>query len=612
MLDTRINGNLDIDNFSEYLNKGIHELFYEQVVMNPERVAISCLGKSLTYMEVHQITENLANHLVGKGAGVEKIVAVCVERSLDLVLILLSVLKSGSAYLFIEPNTPTDRISYIVNDISPVLLITAEEFPVIIPECNVDILQLSMDWKTSISGKQRSEIEINPDNLAYVSYTSGTTGVPKGVSIPHKGVVRLVKGWGKVNTDDVFLQVSSSAFDASTLEIWSPLCNGGRCAVYGPGQVSPDRLAETMVNEQVTTGWFTSGLFNVMVDNHLCAFSELKHVIAGGDVLSPTHVTKLLNAYPNIYFTNGYGPTENTTFTTTWTINQHHPEDKVPIGKPIKGSDVIILDDNLELVPDNVIGELYAFGEGLARCYVNKPAETAQKFLPNPFGRPGERMYKTGDLAIRREDGVIEFLGRKDQQVKIRGYRVEISEIEITLSAHPEVNNVVVEVQKDMIRGNILIAYIVVDRNTGDHVRLITELREYLKSKLPYFMIPWAIIPLDEIPLSNNGKINRKELPVNLRTPRGLKVEYVEPRNELELELARIWGDLLLKEPIGINDDFFDLGGHSLLAAELLLQIQNVLGIQIPARILYFNSTISELASEVKKTKLEVLANANE
>ncbi|RAL24618.1 phenylalanine racemase [Thermoflavimicrobium daqui] len=577
----------------------VHQLFEAQVEKAPHSIALSFQGEPLTYQQLNERAEVLANRIAEIGIEPNQVVVILAERSLELVTALLGILKAGGCYLALEPNTPKSRLSYILEDASPKLILTQDRFLDCIRE--VEIPKLSLDNEETFQyTNQRTKVPIEPDQLAYISYTSGSTGSPKGVCVPHKAVSRLVyqSNFLTVSSSDVFLLLSPVAFDASTLEIWAPLANGGRLAIYDPAPVTLDHLAKTIQAEGVTTLWLTAGLFHLMVDSHIEAFADVKHVLAGGDVLSRIHLERLLTVHPHLTFTNGYGPTENTTFTTCWTTNQMVHEGSIPIGSPINGTRVAILDANLQLVPVGVQGELYVLGAGLARCYLNNPAETAQKFIPAPFtSNPEERMYKTGDLARWRDDGTIEFLGRADYQVKIYGYRVELGEVEATILQHEVIKEAVVVAQLDPSGGKRLLSYIVPDKTKVKSAEWIVELQAFLKEHLPPYMVPWAIIPIEEIPLNANGKVDRFKLPSETRVPRRLNTAYTPPRNQTETYLAQLWGEVLAVEPIGIHDNFFLIGGNSLTLAEMTLQIQRQFGIEVPSRVLYQKPTIAELAS---------------
>ncbi|HZI47045.1 MAG TPA: amino acid adenylation domain-containing protein, partial [Pyrinomonadaceae bacterium] len=432
------------------------------------------------------------------------------------------------------------------------------------------------------------------ENLAYVMYTSGSTGQPKGVSVTHRNVVRLVKdtNYARFDAGEVFLQFAPVTFDAATFEIWGPLLNGARLVVTAPGIESLENLGDTIRRYGVTTLWLTAGLFHQMVDTDLNDLRGVRQLIAGGDVLSPSHVQKVLDTLPNCVLINGYGPTENTTFTCCQTIKTESLDRSVPIGHPICNTQVYVLSEAMEPVPVGVPGELFIGGEGLARGYLHDPSATAEKFLPNPFAaEPGERLYRTGDQVRYRLDGSLEFLGRLDHQVKVRGYRVELGEIEFALSQHVDVKECVVTIEEARTGEKRLIAFVVpvAGRTTRSE-----QLRSFLKEKLPEYLVPSLIGVLDRLPLTAIGKIDRQALP-NIED---LNVEhvFVSPRTPEEEGIANIWKQVLRLEKVGIRDNFFELGGHSMLAVRLISEIKKAYDKKVPLSFLYQGATVEALA----------------
>lgn len=583
----------------------IHHLFEQHVKLNPHAIAITYGSHQMTYDQVNTAAEKLANRLSELQVGPDKIVMVMVERSCELIISLLAILKTGGCYLSLEHTTPQARLDFIIEDAVPHLIITQTTFNDHFVHHKVPVLLLDKDDHQPISFVQREKVKVTPEHLAYISYTSGSTGVPKGVCIPHRAVTRLVDNNKDFTfiTSDVFLLLSPIAFDASTFEVWSPLTNGGRLVIYDEGMIRPDALSEIIEAQEITTVWLTAGLFHVMVNFYLDTFKGIKHVFAGGDVISPSHLELLLSTYPHLTFTNGYGPTENTTFSTCWTTSSITDHNTVPIGKPINGTWAVICNEQLEAVSVGETGELYVAGAGLARNYLNNPVETAARFVPNPWSEhPGGRMLKTGDLVRLLEDGNIEFVGRIDRQVKINGYRVEPDEIEIKINRHASVQSAVVITQKDNAEHKRLIAYIVLKENQNEAQQL-ADLHHSLCEQLPAYMIPWAMIPLTEMPLTANGKVDRHELPAAKRSPRKLNIPYTAPRNAIETKLARLWGENLSIEPIGIHDNFFSIGGDSLILSELIVNMEQLLDAPISARFLYLKPTIAEIATIIEEKK---------
>ncbi|MFB6366764.1 amino acid adenylation domain-containing protein [Paenibacillus elgii] len=584
----------------------IHHLFERHAQATPDAVALTYDSKHMTYREVDEAAEALANRLAQFKVGPDRIVMVLAERSFELVISLLGILKAGGCYLSLETTTPQARLDFILEDAAPCLVITQHSYRERFADQSVPVLLLDREKEALALAPQRGKVEVTPEHLAYISYTSGSTGTPKGVCVPHRAVARLVDNPKDFSftPEDVFLLISPVAFDASTFEIWAPLTNGGRLVIYDCGMIRLDLLSATIQSEGVTTLWLTAGLFQVMVNSYLDAFKGLKHVLAGGDVISPAHLERLLAAHPHLMFTNGYGPTENTTFSTCWTTSAMTSHPTVPIGSPINGTWAMICDSNLNPVPAGQEGELVVAGAGLARGYLNNPAETAKRFIPNPWSEaPGARMLRTGDLARWLEDGSVEFIGRADRQVKIQGYRVEPDEIETVITKYTDIQAAVVTTQEDGFGNKRLLAYVVTKGSKADESEIVTALHAYLCRHLPPYMIPWAMMPIAEMPLTSNGKVDRNQLPAAVRSPRRLSTPYAAPRNAMESVLARLWGETLSVEPVGIHDDFFSIGGDSLKLSELIVNMESMLDTAIPARFFYLKPTVAELAAMIEDSK---------
>jgi amino acid adenylation domain-containing protein len=583
----------------------VHLLVEDQVRRTPDAPALSCDGVTLTYRQLDRRANRLAARLVGSGAGPERVVGVLAERSAELVVALLAILKTGAAYAAFEADLPATRLRQQLTDARAAIVLAQPGLRDQLPD---EATVLPLEPATDADGADepaRVGVDVHPDALAYVSFTSGSTGVPKGACVPHRAVSRLVRqpDWADFGPGDVFLQLAPVAFDASTLEIWGALTTGASLAVHPAGPVSTTLLARTLVDAEVSVAWLTAGLFDRMVRGHLDSFAGLRHVLAGGDVVPAHRVRQLLDACPGLVFSNGYGPTENTTFTTVSTSAQPPEGTSVPVGRPISGTRVRVLDPLLRPVPVGVPGELYAGGEGLARCYAGRPADTAARFVPDPFAAlPGSRLYRTGDLVRWLPDGSLDFLGRADRQIKVQGYRVEPGEIEAALTRHPDVRQAVVVSQADGSQGKRLLAYITAcSPEDDDPTDLGRRLRAELRAELPAYMVPSAVLVLGDLPLNRNGKVDRAALPAARRLPRSLQSEYLPPRNALEAAVAEEWGDLLGVEPIGVQDDFFELGGHSLIAAELLTRLQRRFSVSVPARTLYLHPTVAELAETLPR-----------
>jgi amino acid adenylation domain-containing protein len=582
----------------------VHQMVAAQAVRVPDAPAVSCGGSVLTYRTLNSWADRLAGLLRESGVGPGQVVGVLADRSPELIVGLLAVLKSGAAYLALENDIPAERRERLLRDARVSMVLSRGDAPVTPP--GVRGMQIGGP-QDPFSFGIISPIQVRPDDLAYVSYTSGSTGLPKGVAIPHMAVSRLIRepDWADFREHDTFLLLSPVAFDASTFEIWTPLTIGARLTIYPSRRVDAESLANTLVTEGVTVLWLSAGLFHQMVADRLDSLGHLRQVIAGGDVISGQAVRTLLTRHPHLTFTNGYGPTENTTFTTCWTSRTSAPDHSVPIsvpiGKPIGGTWAAILDRALRVVPAGVPGELYAAGAGVARGYWGQPAATAERFVPDPLAvDPGARMYRTGDLARWRPDGTIEFLGRADRQVKIRGYRVEPGEVEAALEASPGVHAALVIAEPDAAGGQRLAAFVTPENLRADPPGLASKLRTRLRLRLPSYLVPVRLVVVHRLPLNRNGKVDRSMFENAGRTPRAAGNPYVAPREPVESFLAELLAAMFGVEQVGVHDDFFEIGGHSLIAGELLVRVQQEFGIDLPAREFYLRPTTAGLAEAVR------------
>lgn len=561
-------------------DRTIDALFAEQAHRAPEAVALLFNGQKMSYGELDRRSGQVAAWLQKKGVTPGGNVGICLERSLELIVGLVGILKAGAAYVPLDPGFPAQRIEYMVRDSGAKI-----------------VLDPAAMRETESVTAAPSAPQHTAQSAAYIIYTSGSTGEPKGVVVPHRGVVRLVKNtnYAKFGPEEVFLQFAPVTFDASTLEIWGPLLNGGRLVIHPPGFESMAQFGTVLRENGVTTLWLTAGLFHQMVDCEPECLRGVRQLLAGGDVLSVPHVKKMLAM--GVQVINGYGPTENTTFTCCYAPSFSWDGASVPIGRPISNTQCYILDKKLNPAPVGVAGELCIGGDGLAAGYLNAAELTTARFVPNPFGAPGERMYRTGDVARFRSGGVIEFLGRSDNQVKIRGFRVELGEVEHALAAHPDVQDVAVVARADASFTRRLAAYCVL-RNGG--AATAAALREFLASRLPAHMTPSDFVFLDKLPLTPNGKVDRRKLPEPDHTARG-EAAAAAPRNETERRLAEIWQQVLGVPQVGIYDNFFELGGHSLLAMRVMARIGHVFGTAVPLGELFERPTISALAEVVRQ-----------
>ena len=586
----------------------IHQLFAHQALESPSSVALEFKDQRLTYNDLDHRANQLAHYLRKRGVGPDKIVGLCVERSLEMFVGILGILKAGGAYLPLDPAYPWERLSFMLQDGKATVLLTQEHLQATTPAQPLDTILLDRDWKEI----ERESVDdpqsfVTPENLAYVMYTSGSTGKPKGVAVTHRSVARLVQetNYAHFGPDEVFLQFAPLAFDASTFEIWGSLLNGGRLVVMPPGLVSLENLGAAISRHGVTTLWLTAGLFHQMVETQLESLRGLRQLLAGGNVLSVPHVQQAARELNGCQLINGYGPTENTTFTCCYTIKSgEHFTGSVPIGYPISNSQVYILDDHMQQVPIGAAGELYTGGDGLAAAYLNDPALTAEKFVPHPFStEAGARLYRTGDRARYRDDGSVEFLGRIDHQVKLRGYRIELSEIEIALKAHPAVQDAVVVVGQFASGEKYLVGYVVSDPNSNEfhNGAMTSELKGLLKKTLPDYMVPAYFVALEKLPLLPSGKIDRRALPAPDGTRPELEEAQIAPRDELERRLAKLFEKLLGVQFVGIRDNFFDLGGHSLLAVRLVSEIEKEIGQRLPLVSFFQGANIEYLASLLRQ-----------
>jgi|GEM_PF-306729 amino acid adenylation domain-containing protein len=599
-------------------DKTITRLFEEQVENTPDNVAIVFFGQrtehpdgladsgyidnpdTLTYKALNARANQLARYLQTLGVGPQVMVGMNVERSAWMIIGLLGILKAGGVYVGIDPDYPSERIGLMVEDTGMKVLITEERFVSTLPEINAHILAIDRNSDIFEDGSgnrihtKNVKNTATADNLAYISYTSGSTGTPKGVCIPHRGVVRLVKRTNYIEfcKNDVWLQFAPLPFDGSTLEIWGCLLNGGKLIIMPPHTPSLEELGAVISKHKVTTMFLTTGLFNLMADSQLDSLRSVRKLITGGDAISVSHAKKVLRALPECTLLNAYGPTENTALTTYYEMNNDTPIDgSIPIGRPISNTEVYILDHYCQPCPIGVFGEIYTGGAGLAAGYHKRPELTDSAFIPHPFSnRAGARLYKTGDMARFRPCGNIEFLGRRDFQVKLRGFRVELGEIEATLKKHPAIRDSVVIAGKNDSGDKQIVAYILprLPENADE-----SGLRDYLKERLPGYMVPSLFVTMEAFPLNSNGKIDLKALPGPERSAvQGL---YATPSNPGEETMASLWATVLNVSRIGIHDNFFDLGGHSLLATQIVSRVREAFGVEIPVRRVFEHPTIAEL-----------------
>ncbi|GHF24638.1 hypothetical protein GCM10010218_01500 [Streptomyces mashuensis] len=570
------------------------ELFAAQVAARPDAVALVDDDEELTYRELDERANRLAHRLAAAGAGPEDLVGLCLGRGARTVVALLAVLKAGAAYVPLDPDYPADRLAYMLKDAGARLVVTRKDLRDRLPATGAVVVDVDED--TSLYPATPPEVALSPGHLAYVIYTSGSTGAPKGVMTSHRAVVRLVhdSGFLHVGPGDVVAQFASVSFDASTLEIWAALLHGARLAVRPPDASGGEALGAFLRGRGVTHLAITAGLFHQVVDDDVAALGGLRQIVAGGDKVSPEHCARLLAAHPQVRLANGYGPTEATSLSTTYDVPADlDPAAPVPLGTPIGNTRAYVLTPELEPAPVGVPGELYLAGPGLARGYLGRPGLTAERFVADPYGEPGTRMYRSGDLARRRNDGTLEFLGRSDGQVKIRGFRIELGEVEGAVKQHPAVVDAVVVAHEGTSGHRRLVAYVVPSRDLAPG-----ELRDHLARSLPDHMTPSVFVPLERMPLTANGKVDLRALPEPGEAGGRQGPEYVAPRDATEAALASVWAEVLGVGQVGVHDNFFDLGGDSILSLQVVSRARQA-GLRLTSKLLFVHQTVATLAPAV-------------
>jgi amino acid adenylation domain-containing protein/FkbH-like protein len=582
----------------------IHEIFEQRAAEFPDDMAVSWGADALTYRELNERANQLARFLARHNIKPGDPVAIFIDRSIQMIVATLAILKAGGAYVPLDPRCPQRRLAFIIADTRASLVISQSNSLTFLPRHGVK--SISLDADSGLIASESVENPINraePENVAYIIYTSGSTGQPKGVAVPHRAVVRLVvnTNYIELNRTDRIAQVSNPSFDAATFEIWGALLNGGQLrGIAQEVALSPRDFARELQEQGITAMFLTSALFSQMAAEVPGAFRSLRTLIAGGEALDPKAVRSVLGDRPPLRLLNGYGPTENTTFTCCCLLaGISENTASVPIGKPISNTQVYILDQHRQPVPVGAPGELYAGGDGLAAGYWNRPELTGEKFILHQFTPDGpcHRLYRTGDLARWLPDGNIEFLGRIDNQVKIRGFRVELGEIEAHLARHEGVRECAVKLCGDGPGKTRLAAFFV---PAGKRVPKSAQLRAFLEDQLPDYMVPAVFMRIDKLPLTANGKVDRRSLPEPDRANPTLERKYASPRDAVELELTRIWQNVLGVDRVGIEDNFFELGGHSLLAVRIASEVEKAFGRKIRLAAIFAAPTVERLAVVVR------------
>ncbi len=570
----------------------VHGSFQAQAARTPDAVAVRCAGRGLTYRELDEMANRLAHRLIAEGAGPERPVMILTDRTVELVVGLLAVLKSGSYYLPLHSGLPRERLQWIADDSNaPVLLADTTMRDRWLPRAPVTILVDRPAEFADFPGTDPA-VAVYPDQLAYVMYTSGSTGTPKGVAISRRNVLDLVGDsmFAVPGAHDRVLLVASYAFDPSVYCVWHPLLHGGTVVVAAESELTVDRLARLFAEERITAATITAGLLRVIADERPECFAGVREIVTGGDVISPVAVRKLLEACQGLTIRCAYGPTEATMAASQspWSEPDSVPE-RMPIGRPLDGTRAYVLDDRLAMAATGEAGELYLAGAGLARGYAGRPGLTCERFVADPFGPAGSRMYRTGDVARWNADGLIEFVGRADNQVKIRGFRVEPGEIESVLAGYPGLRQAVVTAREDQPGDRRLVAYLVPEPSLPVDSG---EVIGYLEQRLPAHFVPSAFVTLDRLPLTPNNKVDYRALPA---PPTG-GADGRAPRDEREETLCGLLGDILGTAGVGIDDDFFALGGHSLHATRLISRIRAAFGVDLGVAEVFGNPTAAGLA----------------
>ncbi|GAB3930930.1 polyketide synthase [Larkinella terrae] len=578
-----------------FMDKTILILFSEQVRKSADCIAIAFEGQQITYQQVDEKSNQLAHYLRKKGVGAESLVPICLNRSLEMVIGILGILKAGGAYVPIDPEYPIERIKYILSDTDSRIVVTDSGSDSLLAGCSNELERICLDknWETlALESKETVLHSVQPAHLAYVIYTSGSTGRPKGVLVEHRNVSNFIHNQSlefDIQSHDAILQTSNYAFDPATEQIFLALCNGAKLVLIRKESLfNPDDVIQVINEQNVTHLHTTPSLLRYIP---AAKYGILKRVVSAGEICPPD----LANTWGSLLaFYNKYGPTEATISSIQYRYSTDiNPEVPVPIGKPIANTQIYILDETGNPVPDGMSGEIYIGGAGVARGYLNNPVLTSEKFIDNPFGdKIGQKLYKTGDIGKYLPDGNIEFIGRLDDQVKIRGHRIELSEIETVLGNYESVNQCVVVAQNDRNAGQRLVAYVVVNEKIDN-----AFIKNYLAHKLPEYMLPSLIVQMTALPLTFNGKIDKKALPKPVGIRSSLSGLYLAPVSQLEKNIETVWAEILQMDKVSLDDNFFELGGNSLLAISVVTTLKNRFGYTIPITKLYQQPSIQGLAA---------------
>ena len=581
----------------------LHELFEERVELTPSALAIEFEDQQLSYAELNARANQLAHHLRRLGVGADTLIGVLMERSIEMAVGLIAILKAGGAYVPFDPEYPAERLRFMIDDSRAPVLLTQSKFVATLPEHAAQVVCLDTDWP-SIAQEQTTNLstKITSANLAYVIYTSGSTGQPKGAMVHHGGVVnclRWMQQTYRLDETDKFVLKTSLNFDPSVWELFWPLWVGASVYIARPGgQLDNAYLIEQITKRNCTSIYFVPSMLRVFLEEAgVEECRSLKRVICGGEALALETIDRFYDLL-RAELHHSYGPTETSIAATEWTCEPRTHRRIVPMGFPLANTQTYALDQNLALVPIGVLGELYIGGLGVGRGYLQRAELTAERFIPDPFSTlPGARLYRTGDLVRYLPDGSLEFAGRVDHQVKIRGFRIELGEIETQVSNHPTVKETVVVAREDKPGEKRLVAYLV---PIPGQSLLVNELREFVKARLPEYMVPAAFVILKALPLMHNGKVDRNQLPEPEQSGPDKEQLFVAPRTTIEEMLAVVWTELLGVEQVDVHHNFFDLGGHSLLGTQLVSRVRKIFQVELPLRTLFEAPTIAGMAEAVE------------
>jgi amino acid adenylation domain-containing protein len=577
----------------------VHGIFQERVAQRPDAIAVIDRGRAISYSDLNRRANRLAHRLQSAGVRPDELVGIFLDRSLELIVGLLAILKSGAGYLPLDSRSPRERLNWMLDDARVRIVLTDRLHAAELPASDRRLtLLLDRDEEHGGESVDNPVAEAAAEHTAYAMYTSGSTGQPKGVLVPHRAISRLLinTNYISLQPSDVVAQASICSFDAATFEIWGALLHGARLAVIPEHTIlSPSDFAAELERLGVTTLFVTTALFNLMAAQRPNAFNSLTQVLFGGEAADPRAVAAVLKAGGPRRLLHVYGPTESTTFASWYQVTDVADDQRaIPIGRPLSNTQLYLLDRNLEPVPAGALGEIYIGGDGVARGYLNDETLTAQRFVPDPFNnRRDARLYKTGDLGQLRPDGNFEFVGRYDHQIKIRGFRVEPGEIEAVLQVHPAVRRALIVAREDVPGEKRLVAYIVAKESSAS---LIPDLQQIARARLPDYLVPTFWVLLEAMPLTPAGKLDRQALPPPDTNALQAVGGYQAPRDDLEVRLTKVWEELLRRSRIGVTDNFFDLGGHSLLAAQLCATIEKTFGARLPVASFLEGATVERQA----------------